>query len=99
MSTTQTKTAAAMVAEAKSRVENLPPAAVASEIESRARVTDFRIEPGGVNDEHDTDEDGGGDGRGGEISSREPAPGRGGKRDREPSSGHGFPNRARRRKR
>ena len=43
MSTTQTKTAAAMVAEAKSRVENLPPTAVASEIESRkALLVDIR---------------------------------------------------------
>ena len=34
MSTTQTKTAAAMVAEAKSRIENLPPSKVASEIDA-----------------------------------------------------------------
>jgi len=43
MSTTQTKTAAAMVAEAKSRIENLSPAMVASEIEGGAAlVVDIR---------------------------------------------------------
>ncbi len=43
MSITPTKTAAAMVAEAKSRVENLPPARVASEIESgEALLVDVR---------------------------------------------------------
>ena len=43
MSTTQTKTAAAMVAEAKSRVENLPPTTVASELEKgEAILIDIR---------------------------------------------------------
>src|ERR1051325_553409 len=43
MSTTQTKTAAAMLAEAKSRIENLPPAAVAGEIEGgKALLVDIR---------------------------------------------------------
>jgi rhodanese-related sulfurtransferase len=43
MTTTQTKTAAAMIAEAKSRIENLSPAMVASEIEGGAAlVVDIR---------------------------------------------------------
>src|SRR5438093_8327002 len=43
MSTTQTKTAAAMVAEAKARIENLRPARVASEIEgAKALLVDIR---------------------------------------------------------
>ena len=43
MSTTQTKTAAAMVAEAKSRIENLPPSKVASEIDGgEALLVDIR---------------------------------------------------------
>src|SRR6266568_6194064 len=46
------------------------------------RVTDSRIESGGGSDEHHTDEDGGGDGRGGEISDREPVTSDGGERDR-----------------
>src|SRR5256885_8702666 len=43
MSTTQTKTAATMVAEAKSRIENLSPAVVASEVDSgEALLVDIR---------------------------------------------------------
>jgi rhodanese-related sulfurtransferase len=43
MTTIQTKTAAAMIAEAKSRIENLSPAMVASEIEGGAAlVVDIR---------------------------------------------------------
>jgi len=43
MTTTQTKTAAAMVAEAKSRIENLPPSKVASEIDGGdALLVDIR---------------------------------------------------------
>jgi rhodanese-related sulfurtransferase len=55
MSTTQTKTAAAMVAEAKSRVENLPPQSVASEIEAGEailidiREADERVQNGVIN--------------------------------------------------
>jgi len=52
MSTTQTKTAAAMVAEAKSRIENLSPAMVASEMQGGAalivdiREADERVQNG-----------------------------------------------------
>jgi rhodanese-related sulfurtransferase len=52
MSTTQVKTAAAMVAEAKSRIENLSPAMVASEIQGGAalivdiREADERVQNG-----------------------------------------------------
>lgn len=43
MATTQTKTVAAMVAEAKGRIENLPPSAVATELESgKALLVDIR---------------------------------------------------------
>jgi rhodanese-related sulfurtransferase len=43
MSTTETRTAAAMVAEAKTRIENLAPSAVAREIESgEAMLVDIR---------------------------------------------------------
>ena len=43
MSTTQTKTVGAMVAEAKTRIENLPPTAVAKELESgKALLVDIR---------------------------------------------------------
>jgi rhodanese-related sulfurtransferase len=43
MSTTQTKTVGAMVAEAKARIENLPPATVAKEVEAGdALLVDIR---------------------------------------------------------
>src|SRR5438270_10088044 len=42
----------------------------------------FQIDSGGGSDDHHTDEDGGRNGRGGEISDREPSAKQGGERDR-----------------